>query len=259
MIIFIDTNTFLYHQSVEKIDFPEFLDTETVQIIIPRAIIRKLDKEKNKNHSPSLRTKAKKVLDYFEKIILSKDLIRENVSLQYYRESLKINAEKIGLNIACYDDVFLASIIQYRLENPGQQIALIAEDSDIRLHAAHFHIQVYEMPEKYRLPLEFNFNDVDNMRLKKELEQIKNSISNLFYYFSDYGHAASQPFPAANGASGFYANRPEGQQGTCGGNVKSSSYRHHHVYGQVLSFQQKPDVMDSKRFGNHCKKLDAYA
>jgi predicted ribonuclease YlaK len=257
MNIFIDTNTCLYYQPIEKIDFAEFLDADQVKIIIPRILIRKLDKEKNKNNSPNIRIKAKKVLDYFEKTILSKELVSKNISLEYYRETPKINFEKLGLNKDWYDDILIASMIQYRLENPAKEIALIADDSDIRLHASHFHIRAYEMSEKYRLPLEFTYTDMDHIRLKKELGQIKNSISNLFYYFSESENAAAQSVFTGKSTSGFYADRVDVQSRIFDRSHKNTSFQNN-LYGQVLSFHQRPAVLADPSYHVKCKKLDEY-
>ncbi len=136
---------------------------------------------------------------------------------------------------------------------------LLPQDSDIRLNASHFNINVQEMPEKYRLPLEFSADDMDNRRFKKELEQIKNSISDLFYYFPESGNAASQTIFSANSPSKFYAGRVDEASSTYNANRKSASFINNNLYGQVLSFQHQPRAVARKYYEEQSKKLDAYA
>jgi len=186
MIIFLDTMIYLHYQSLEEINFIDLFNTDIVKIIIPRITIKELDKEKNINSSDKIKKRAKRSLDKIEKLLKTNSKIRDKEYLEYYNQTPNIDFKKISLDPNWNDDYLIASIVQYKIENPNEnEIYLITQDTGIRLSAMSLGISVFEMPEKYKLPIEISEIEAENKELKRKLEKINNALPNLVIFFSD--------------------------------------------------------------------------
>lgn len=186
MIVFLDTMIYLHYKSLEEINFIDLLNADLVKIIIPRITIKELDKEKNTSSSDKIKKRAKRVLGKIEKLLKKNSKIRDKVYLEYYQQIPKIDFEKIGLNPDWNDDYLIATIIQYKLENPNEnEVYLISQDTGPRFSACCFGINVFEMPEKYKLPIEISKLEAENKELKSKLEKLKNALPDLIICFSD--------------------------------------------------------------------------
>jgi len=186
MIVFIDTMIYLHYQSINDINFHEFLGDNPIKIIIPRITIRELDKEKNTNSSDKIRERAKKVLKNVEEITNLNTEIRDKVSLELYPEKPKINFDKKNLDPNWNDDYLIATIIQFKIDNPGKdKIILITQDTGPIFSAKNLGIDVIKMPEKYKLPIELGKLELENKELKKTIEKLQNALPSLSLGFSD--------------------------------------------------------------------------
>lgn len=184
MHIFLDTMIFLHYRFIEEIDFLSLLSAEKIIIVIPRITIRELDKVKNVHNQSRIRERAKKVLHKIEKWMPSAEPIRSGITVLYYESVPTISFEKYGLNPDWSDDFLLASIMQYKHENPNAETYLISQDSGPRLTAQHLGIPALELPQEFKLPVIADPIELENIELRKTVAKLQSAIPQLVVCFA---------------------------------------------------------------------------
>ena len=184
MHIFLDTMIFLHYRSIKEIDFLSLLGTDKIIIVIPRITIRELDKEKNTHKQTRIRERAKKVLHKIEKWMQGEESIKDGVSVLYYDSIPTILFEKYGLNPSWSDDFLLATIMQYKNENPTAEIYLISQDSGPRLTAQHLGIPALELPEEFMLSVIADPLELENIELKRTVAKLQSALPHLVVCFA---------------------------------------------------------------------------
>lgn len=182
--IFIDTMIFLHYKPIEEVDWENILGAEKITIVIPRITIRELDKEKNTHKQKRIREKAKKVLNKIEKWMQNEEPIRPAVNMVYYDSIPNLAFEKYGLNPNWNDDYLLATMLQYKNDNPTTDIYLISQDSGPRLTAQHLGIPVLEMPQELMLPVVVDPTESENLELKRTLAKLQLALPHLVVCFA---------------------------------------------------------------------------
>jgi hypothetical protein len=184
IFVFIDTMIFLHYRAIEEINFLDLLKADSISILISRITLRELDEQKNIHQLSKIRERAKKVLNKIEEWIKTENPIRPNVNIKYYSSIPNINFEKHGLKQNWNDDFLLATILQYREENPTHDVLLISQDSGPRLTAHHLNITSIELPQEFKLPIESNPLEIENRELKRTLAKIQSALPQLVVCFS---------------------------------------------------------------------------
>lgn len=184
--IFLDTMVFLHYKSIDQVDFDRLFNVDKVIILIPRITLRELDKQKNTNPKPSIRSRAKKSLSNIEKWLKSNEPIRENVFVEYYSNMPNdVNFKFHGLNENWNDDVLLATVLQYKLENPIEDVCFISQDTGPRLTAKHLHIDSIQLPDKYKLPFVLDSIEKEKLELKKTIEDLQTAVPKISVCFAE--------------------------------------------------------------------------
>jgi predicted ribonuclease YlaK len=194
IFVFIDTMIFLHYRTIEEINFPELLKVDSISIIVSRITLRELDEQKNIHAQSKIRERAKKVLNKIEEWIKTENSIRPKVDIKYYSSIPNINFEKHGLNQNWNDDYLLATILQYREENPAHNVLLISQDSGPRLTAHHLNISSIELPQEFKLPIESDPLEIENRELKRTLAKIQSALPQLVVCFSGREKAESNAY-----------------------------------------------------------------
>lgn len=182
--IFLDTMIFLHYRFIEEIDFLSLLGAEKIIMVIPRITIRELDKEKNVHKQNRIRERAKKVLHKIEKWMIEEEPIRSGISVLYYDAFPAIPFEKYGLNPNWSDDFLLATIMQYKHENPNAEIYLISQDSGPRLTAQHLGIPALELPQEFMLSVIADPLELENIELKRTVAKLQSALPQLVVCFA---------------------------------------------------------------------------
>ena len=182
--LFIDTMIFLHYKAVEEINFSALLDVDKITILIPRITLRELDKQKNIHTQSKIRERAKRILTKIEEWIKTENPIRPNVNINYYGSIPNIDFEKHGLNQNWNDDFLLATILQYKNDNPTHDVYLISQDSGPRLTAQHLNIPSIELPQNLKLSVRTDPIEVENRELKKTLAKLQSALPQLVVCFS---------------------------------------------------------------------------
>ncbi|MCK5614520.1 hypothetical protein KAR91_72315 [Candidatus Pacearchaeota archaeon] len=184
LFVFIDTMIFLHYKAVEEINFLELFNVDKISILIPRITLRELDEQKNIHSQRKIRERAKKVLKKIEEWMKTEDPIRPNVDINYYNVIPNVDFEKHGLNQNWNDDFLLATILQYKKDNPTHDVYLISQDSGPRLTAQHLDIPSFELPQELKLFVEPDPLEVENRELKRTLTKIQSALPRLVVCFS---------------------------------------------------------------------------
>jgi len=182
--VFLDTMIYLHYKSIKEIDFKKIFGPE-VTIILPRVTLREIDKAKNSNASDKIKKRAGKVLKLLEELISSGQFIHDDIVLEYYKKIPQIDYAKFDLNPDWSDDVLIASIIQYKNDNPDQEVILITQDSTPKLTAHGLRIAVREMPDEYKLPVDPDPLEKEVEKLQKKLNKYEDSTPKILVYFEE--------------------------------------------------------------------------
>jgi rRNA-processing protein FCF1 len=169
---FLDTNTFLHYASIDHIDWPVLLECDYVVLVLVPVVVRELNKHKDSPNSGKVRERA---ADALRKLHYWSDqrspiMIRDSVELQFRVQDALIDfaVENLSPNIA--DDHLLASIIEFRQEDPSRDLLLLTEDLGLKLKARNHGIPVLKLPGDLRLQEEL---DADQKRIKQLEQEIR--------------------------------------------------------------------------------------
>jgi hypothetical protein len=118
--------------------------------------------------------------------------IRESTKLEFIAEDPNIDFAKHKLRQEIYDDWLTASVLQWRLENPGCDVRIVCADLGLSIKAKSHGIPVVTPPETDKLPEELDADEKRVRELQRELAEIKNSLPRLKICF--WGQPEDQNF-----------------------------------------------------------------
>lgn len=178
MHLFFDTMTYLHYRGLDEVDLAALAGTFPHAVLFPRVTLRELDKHKSQNRSPRAQDKARRSLRRIEEWVRS-GFVREGVAAEYYSMLPAIDYPSIGLDSTWADDVLIATVLQYRSDHPDVEVALVTDDTGVRLKARQLGLDVRALPEEWRLKPEPDAAEVENRELAKQLEAIQNAQPKL--------------------------------------------------------------------------------
>ncbi|MHB0914588.1 MAG: PIN domain-containing protein [Thermoleophilia bacterium] len=168
---------YLHYVPVEDVDFLSLLSSSEVRIIVPRITVQELDKQKDNNPARNLRDRARRVLQKFEDwFALEETEIRASIFIEYFGTLPNIDFELAGLDKTRGDDQLIASIIQYRNENPETDLVLVTQDTGPKLTAKDHGIATLSLPDSLKLTQELDPLEKENLDLRKQLEKLKTAL-----------------------------------------------------------------------------------
>ena len=183
--LFLDTMMYLHFVPIEQVDFCSLLGVEVVRILVPRVTFRELEKHKIGHTSTRIRDRSRQGLAFLEKHIKSGLPIRDGVSLEFIPHMPRLDMEQYGLNPGWNDDVLIASVLEYKTQKPSEQTLLVTDDGGARLTCHHLGVRTFELPEKYRLPIELDETEKENQRLRREIQRFQNALPKITIGFGD--------------------------------------------------------------------------
>ena len=206
--IFLDTMVFLHYKPINQVDFDRLFNVNKVIILIPRITLRELDEQKNTNPKSKIRSRAKNNLSNIEKWLKSNEPIRENVFVKYYSNMpIDVNFKSHGLNENWNDDILLATVFQYKLENPIEDVCFISQDTGPKLTAKHLHIDSIQLPDEYKLPVVVDSKEKEILELKKTIEDLQTAVPEISVCFAgDNKHQTHKKFKMQSPSSNIEEN-----------------------------------------------------
>ena len=184
MKVFLDCMIYLHYRPIEELDLPSILAADSITIVIPRVILRELDKQKNAHQSSRVRDRARRVLKKIEQWTAGEASVRQGVSAEFFPVVPTTDYEKLALNPQWSDDVLIATILEYQRIHSAERIVLITQDSGPKLTAGQLGIPVAELSAEMKLPEEPDPLEVENRELSRMLERVQNALPQLTVCFA---------------------------------------------------------------------------
>jgi hypothetical protein len=210
---FPDTNTFLHYPTLDHIDWPDVLGCDAAVIVIAPIVIRELNRHKDAPTSPKSRERAasalRKLHGWSEQAVPI--MIRKDVELQFRTHDPLIDfaGERLSVHIA--DDHLLATMVEFRSENPAGDIVLVTEDLGLRLKSGAHDFSKVQLPADLRLPDELGAEEKRIRQLENELRRVRDrmpALKLLFRNGEDYLTVTVRA-PTALAADAFAASLAE--------------------------------------------------
>jgi hypothetical protein len=189
IVLFLDTNVFLHYQSFDQIDWSALFGVANVEIIIPPVTVHELNKHKDSHPKPRIRARAadiiKKLLGLFENslnIPISQDLI---IHLEDREPQVDFSQHQLSREVK--DDELIASVLFFKNEKPEKRVILVTSDFGLILmgKAKRQGVEVYRLPDSYKLPEEPDPNEKKVLELQAELRKIKNTRPEVLLVFGN--------------------------------------------------------------------------
>jgi predicted ribonuclease YlaK len=151
--LFLDTNTFLHYKSIDEIDWRKVVDCDEVTLVLALVVVSELDKKKYEA-TGRVREKAKTTVARLN--AYSKKpapiIIRDRVFLQFLNFEPEIDYAANQLDKSNQDDRLLASVIEFRRENPRLALKIVSGDLGLSIKARLREIEVLELGNESKLP-----------------------------------------------------------------------------------------------------------
>ncbi len=184
MKVFFDTMVFLHYRSLDELNLVDVLGPPPHTVLVPRVTLRELDKHKNTHSSSRIRERARKMLKKIEQWAAGEE-IRPGVSMEFLAGMPTMDYQKLGLNPDWSDDVLIASVLQYKADNPDDaSVTLVTQDSGPRITASQLGVHVLELPEECKLPAEPDPFEAENRELLRTISALQNALPKLTVSFA---------------------------------------------------------------------------
>lgn len=183
MKVFFDTMIFLHYRDLDQIDLPNVLGVSDITVMIPRTVINELDKHKDSTHlKRKIRERARSSLQKIESWFEGTE-VRPGISAFecYVRPKFDLAGRELDPNRN--DDVLIATVLQFKSDNPNDAVVLVTQDVGPKLSARRLGIQVMELPRQYALPDDPDPIERENQELKARIARIENALPRVSAVF----------------------------------------------------------------------------
>jgi rRNA-processing protein FCF1 len=170
--VVIDTNTLLHYSQIDSIDWCRTLNLGELVLYIPLQVVKELDRKKHQSESGKLKNRINKVVDYLLSVRQPNFReIRTFTTIQIAKSQPKTTfIQELGLDKDIPDSYILADCIRLAEEN---SVVLITHDASMRLQAEGLGIPTETLPDKYRNQEPLEASQLEILKLRKELEEIR--------------------------------------------------------------------------------------
>jgi rRNA-processing protein FCF1 len=175
---FLDTMIYLHYRPVAEIDWQRVLGAARVDIVVPRIIIRELDRHKNNRASSRISERARRTLAWLEQAVEGGE-VRPGVRVRRWGRSPGVDYTALGLNPTWNDDELVASILDFRAANPESTVVLVTQDAGPRFTARDHGIQAISLEESLRLSDDLDPAERENRELRQRLQKLEQARPQL--------------------------------------------------------------------------------
>lgn len=171
MKVFLDTMLWLHFQPIEDIAQETLGVDGPVEIVVPRVVLRELDRHKDSHRNSKTRERARRMLQLIESAAGSGEPLKNGLRVEVYQRHPEVDFDKLNLRSNYPDDLLIAAVLDYQ-NCHGVVCVLFTDDTGPRLTAKLLKIDARPFPEQHRL------QDVDpiekeNRDLRAQLESLK--------------------------------------------------------------------------------------
>jgi hypothetical protein len=179
--LFIDTNILLHFRTFDEISWNKIAGDDYELQIAP-IVLDELDKHKNNQNSKTAQ-RARMIAAKFEQIM---DEPKGKTPINFIaRRPQASYFDEYQLDPKHQDDCLIASIFQYKTENPTTAIKLISDDLGVKLKSKTLGIEVHKLGNELRLPETLDKNLKEIERLKKQLVELKERAPKVLISFEN--------------------------------------------------------------------------
>lgn len=190
MKLFLDTMVFLHYRSIDEIDLFKLFESSDLTVVIPRITLRELDRHKVSVHSRRIQGRARMALKKIERWS-NGGQVRKGISATFFPKLPTFDYSLYGLNPEWSDDILIGTILQYKLENPDEQVVLVTQDTGARMTASHLGIRVFALPDEFQLAVEPDPLEEENRELSRQIEKLRKGIPRIVVAFAEDQDAKS--------------------------------------------------------------------
>lgn len=180
--LFLDTNIFLHYKDFEQIPWKRITNTEEqLCIVVCPVVIKEIDKIKDTGN-PKVKKRAKSISAKFGDIFLH-DIIGKIVVVKCKNPSTE-QFDGMNFNQLVNDDCIILSALNFISENKCKVI-VVSGDNSLLIKAKDNGLNILELEEQYKLKEELSEEEKEKIKLKRELEEIKNRQSSPKIVFNN--------------------------------------------------------------------------
>lgn len=191
MILFIDTNIYLHYRPLDELNLRQLTGDSSITVVFPSVTLRELDVHKTRHSSRKIRDRAGRILRDVEKAISESARLKGEISVEFFSIHPKKQIDEYGFNAAWNDDVLLATAIAYRETTTNDDIAIISQDIGVRLKCKEYGIATFELPVEMALIENQDEAEIENRKLKLEIERLRNAHPQLEARFAGTSETGS--------------------------------------------------------------------
>lgn len=171
--LFLDTNILLHYQWFEEIPWQEVLGiSEDVTIVICETVIAEIDKHKD-GQKGKVRDKAKKISAHFAKIFL--DNINGKIPVVNQLNCMPNEDQRMKYDTSVNDNRILLSALNSSFSR--QDIIVVSADNNLLIKAKTEELNIFQMKDEFKLPLELSEDEKKIKELQKQLERYEKRLS----------------------------------------------------------------------------------
>jgi hypothetical protein len=185
---FLDTNIFLQFKTFDEIDWPKELGVDAVCLVVPKRVIKELDKHKHDPQSDRRRKRARVILKKIKQYADTENgFVRKNTTiLTQTTMPARKWLEEHDYDVDDNDDCIIAAAHLFIQEHPDKSVILFNDDTGAYLKAKDNGIKVVEPSDNLSLPDEPDPLQKIYQEVRSELQQMKNAQPNLsLFVFKD--------------------------------------------------------------------------
>lgn len=178
--LFVDTNVLLHYRRLEETDWLSLSKCKEVVIVLCPAVIRELDQHKVNHSQNKFRKRAQEIIASLSRFsAMDSALIRDGVRLEFLSKDPNIDFLAHNLRSELSDDWIIASILEWRLKYPSDEIKIVSADLGVSIKARAQGIPTLSPLDADKLADELDAAEKQIKDLRKELAEIKNSLPQL--------------------------------------------------------------------------------
>lgn len=187
--LFLDTNIFLHYQLFDQINWSSLFGVSDIEIIIPPVTIHELNKHKDAHTKPRVRSRASDIIKKLFGLFEDSTETRIGTGLIVHLEDREPQIDFIQhqLSREVKDDELIASILYLKAKVPEKKVILVTSDFGLILlgKAKRQGIEVYRLPDTYKLLEEPDPSEKKILELQTELRKIKNTMPEVLLVFEN--------------------------------------------------------------------------
>lgn len=184
IVFFLDTNLFIQCLDLKQINWNEILDCDEILLLVTQAVNKEINNHKNDGNSRRAK-RARKAYSLFKELLKcypqSILLTKNNPPVRIeFLPKIKITTDfPTLLDITQTDDRIIAEAIEYKKNNPNDDIFLLTNDTSMMFTAKSCNLEYKEIPENWFLKPENDSNQKRIIALEKQNKDLLNKLPQI--------------------------------------------------------------------------------